>query len=203
LYTLVVFSETLRYFPEFLKMPIVRSGVISHFYAKIKNLLQVQLHHSDRARNTCRIPVIAIVDVIYFPFADCPWGTFLFRYTKPYLSLYFYGRFFSLCSPEGEPFPSRRNNQKVKCPPIANTISPSFSVSSVYGGIVGRAALLHSFLRADVVDELRIVVIPFRLGGGIALFGTLEQEIPLTLLRPVSIRPGSSSSTMRLVKSGS
>jgi dihydrofolate reductase len=48
--------------------------------------------------------------------------------------------------------------------------------------LLGGAALLRSFLRADAVDELRIVVVPILLGAGIALFGTLEKEVPLTLL---------------------
>jgi dihydrofolate reductase len=48
--------------------------------------------------------------------------------------------------------------------------------------LLGGAALLQSFLRASAVDELRIVVIPLLLGAGIALFGTLGREIPLTLL---------------------
>lgn len=48
--------------------------------------------------------------------------------------------------------------------------------------LLGGAALLRSFLRAGAVDELRIAVIPILLGAGIALFGTLDTEIPLTLL---------------------
>lgn len=37
--------------------------------------------------------------------------------------------------------------------------------------LVGGGALARSFLRADVIDDLRLTVVPVVLGGGVALFG--------------------------------
>lgn len=48
--------------------------------------------------------------------------------------------------------------------------------------LVGGGALARSMLRANCVDELRLHLVPVRLGGGISLFGTDEPRRDLELL---------------------
>ncbi|WP_323171775.1 dihydrofolate reductase family protein [Natrialba sp. PRR66] len=48
--------------------------------------------------------------------------------------------------------------------------------------LVGGGALVRSMLRANCVDELRLHLVPVRLGGGISLFGTDEPRRDLELL---------------------
>lgn len=42
-------------------------------------------------------------------------------------------------------------------------------------------ATIQAALRADLVDELVVTTVPRLIGGGIALFGALEHDLPLRL----------------------
>jgi dihydrofolate reductase len=49
--------------------------------------------------------------------------------------------------------------------------------------VFGSAKLTASLLEQGLVDELRVMVNPILLGGGVSLFSTIKERIPLTLLR--------------------
>lgn len=50
-------------------------------------------------------------------------------------------------------------------------------------GVFGSSKLTVSLLEQGLVDELRVMVNPVLLGGGVSLFTGIEQRIPLALLR--------------------
>ena len=47
---------------------------------------------------------------------------------------------------------------------------------------VDGGAVIQSFLRANLIDEMTISIIPILIGSGISLFGDLENDIQLSLL---------------------
>jgi len=60
--------------------------------------------------------------------------------------------------------------------------------------------LIQSFLAAGLVDDMTLTTIPILIGTGLSLFGTLEHDIKLTLLRSKSWNNGMVQSTYRIVK---
>jgi len=52
--------------------------------------------------------------------------------------------------------------------------------------ICGGAGIIRPLLQGRMVDRLHISVIPIILGGGISLFGGVEQELPLRFVRSQS-----------------
>jgi dihydrofolate reductase len=49
--------------------------------------------------------------------------------------------------------------------------------------VLGSAKLTASLIEQGLVDELRVMVNPVLLGGGVSLYSAITQRIPLTLLR--------------------
>lgn len=49
--------------------------------------------------------------------------------------------------------------------------------------ICGGAALVQQLMQEDLIDRYIITLVPLVLGGGIRLFGEMEQAIPLRLIR--------------------
>lgn len=49
--------------------------------------------------------------------------------------------------------------------------------------VVGSAKLTASLIEQGLVDELRVMVNPVLLGGGVSLYSAITQRVPLTLLR--------------------
>jgi dihydrofolate reductase len=60
--------------------------------------------------------------------------------------------------------------------------------------------VIQSFLREGLVDEMTITTIPVLIGEGILLFGQLEKDIKLKLLRSRSWPNGMVQSTYHVVK---
>ncbi|MFC4334938.1 dihydrofolate reductase family protein [Salininema proteolyticum] len=54
----------------------------------------------------------------------------------------------------------------------------------------GSVQLTASLLERGLVDELRVMVFPVVLGEGVSLFATLEERLPLELLRTTTFRSG-------------
>jgi len=50
-------------------------------------------------------------------------------------------------------------------------------------GVFGSAKLTASLIEQGLVDELRVMVNPVLLGGGVSLYSAITQRVPLTLLR--------------------
>src|SRR5262245_25771641 len=49
--------------------------------------------------------------------------------------------------------------------------------------VFGSAKLTASLIEQGLVDELRVMLNPVLLGGGVSLYSTITQRVPLTLLR--------------------
>ena len=49
--------------------------------------------------------------------------------------------------------------------------------------VVGSAKFTASLIEQGLVDELRVMVNPVLLGGGVSLYSAITQRVPLTLLR--------------------
>jgi dihydrofolate reductase len=49
--------------------------------------------------------------------------------------------------------------------------------------VLGSAKLTASLIEQGLVDELRVMVNPVLLGGGVSLYSAITQRVPLTLLR--------------------
>jgi dihydrofolate reductase len=49
--------------------------------------------------------------------------------------------------------------------------------------VFGSARFTASLLELGLVDEVRVMVMPILLGGGVSLFSAITQRVPLTLLR--------------------
>jgi dihydrofolate reductase len=49
--------------------------------------------------------------------------------------------------------------------------------------VLGSARLTASLIEQGLVDELRVMVNPVLLGGGVSLYSAITQRVPLTLLR--------------------
>ena len=49
--------------------------------------------------------------------------------------------------------------------------------------VVGSAKLTASLIEQGLMDELRVMVNPVLLGGGVSLYSAITQRVPLTLLR--------------------
>lgn len=49
--------------------------------------------------------------------------------------------------------------------------------------VFGSATFTASLLEQGLVDEVRVMVMPILLGGGVSLFSAITQRVPLTLLR--------------------
>ncbi len=60
--------------------------------------------------------------------------------------------------------------------------------------------VIQSFLREGLVDEMTITTIPVLIGEGIPLFGSLEKDVKLKLLRSRSWSNGMVQSTYQVVK---
>ena len=60
---------------------------------------------------------------------------------------------------------------------------------------------IQRFLRARLVDELTITLIPTLIGEGLPLFGPLEQDVKLTLLKSESFKNGFVQNKYRVEKS--
>jgi dihydrofolate reductase len=56
--------------------------------------------------------------------------------------------------------------------------------------VLGSATLTAGLLEQGLVDELRIMVNPILLGGGVSLFSAVTRRFPLTLLRTVVFPSG-------------
>ena len=65
---------------------------------------------------------------------------------------------------------------------------------------VDGGAVIQSFLRANLIDEMTISTIPTLIGSGIPLFGDLDEDVPLTLLSSQSYSNGIVISKYRISK---
>lgn len=61
---------------------------------------------------------------------------------------------------------------------------------------------IQSFLRAGLLDELTITVIPVLLGAGRPLFGSLPHDVKLTVMRSRAYKFGFVQSTYRIYDAG-
>jgi dihydrofolate reductase len=59
--------------------------------------------------------------------------------------------------------------------------------------------VIQSFLREELVNEITLTTIPILLGTGIPLFGHLERDVDLSLLRSRSWKNGMVQSTYRIL----
>ncbi len=64
--------------------------------------------------------------------------------------------------------------------------------------VVGGATFVHSLLKADLLDELKLIVHPLLLGGGKRLFGALEKRRSLQFVKAESAKSGRVVLTYRL-----
>lgn len=64
-------------------------------------------------------------------------------------------------------------------------------------------ATIQAALRADLVDELVVTTVPRLIGGGIALFGPLERDLPLRLRGTRVLDGGMVSTRYDVVREGS
>lgn len=65
---------------------------------------------------------------------------------------------------------------------------------------VDGGAVIQSFLRANLIDEMTITTVPKLIGDGIPLFGSLDNDISLQLLTSQSFPNGFVVSKYRIVK---
>ena len=56
--------------------------------------------------------------------------------------------------------------------------------------VIGSARLTASLIEQGLVDELRVMVNPVLLGGGVSLYSAITQRVPLTLLRTTVFASG-------------
>jgi dihydrofolate reductase len=63
--------------------------------------------------------------------------------------------------------------------------------------VFGSAKLTISLLENGLVDELRVMVNPILLGGGVSLFRGLQARVPLTLVRTTTFSGGNVLLTYR------
>ncbi|QGJ68627.1 Dihydrofolate reductase and methyltransferase [Planctomycetales bacterium 10988] len=65
---------------------------------------------------------------------------------------------------------------------------------------VDGGAVIQSFLRANLIDEMTITTIPILIGGGIPLFGFLDTDIQLELMTSQSFPNGFVITKYRIAK---
>jgi dihydrofolate reductase len=73
----------------------------------------------------------------------------------------------------------------------------SLDIRQIYldGGVT-----IQRFLRAGLVDEMTITTIPVLIGGGLSLFGALDEDVKVELLRSQSFKNGFVQNEYRVLK---
>jgi dihydrofolate reductase len=83
-----------------------------------------------------------------------------------------------------------QNSELVATDPVAKIEELAQRPGDGDLALFGSSSLTASLLQAGVVDELRVMVNPVLLGGGVSLFTGLTERVELRLARTITFRNG-------------